>query len=569
MTTFCPGQTARLSVWAFVVLQAAWFLTPTSAEAGCGHYVLSNPSGLALEALRSSSRSISRAPGMWTHHPPRPAAASRVPVRNARGNPAFLRARFPTIRACRSLVLQHLRHARDQSRLPLCADNPVAQRPHFSSITIERPPRLSVRAISLRAGLFSQQATRLLRLYCKRANARLGRDTVRFLGSRLMAPRQLFVRPMWPVSACRSSRHVPPAPQTLPGLRPSKAVNNVFVYLSSCAAAQGDLIMRRARSGFTLIELLVVIAIIALLIALLLPAVQAAREAARRAQCINNLKQMGIALHNYHDVNGTFPLDRILLPPYTNLNSYSVHSGLLPFVEQTPLFNSLNFAFTYTDPTNTTVVATSVATFLCPSDTTQNVPVGWAGTNYVVSEGAFLPWRWGASDQTGANASFPPPNGGFFADYTYPMSSFTDGLSNTAMISERVLGDFSNSISTEKSDLYKVQVTVTNFNDAIAQCQAIDITNLSFQNLSTAGAPWVWSHDAETLYRHVNTPNKRSCMFPPSWRLYINANSRHAGGVNLLVGDGTVRFIKDSINLAAWQAVGTRNGGEIISADSY
>ena len=132
-----------------------------------------------------------------------------------------------------------------------------------------------------------------------------------------------------------------------------------------------------------------------------------------------------------------------------------------------------------------------------------------------------------------------------------------------------MLGDFSNSISSEKTDLYKVLVTVTNFDEAIAQCHAIDITNLSYQNISTAGAPWVWSHDAETLYRHINTPNKRSCMFPPSWRLFVNASSRHPDGVNLLAGDGAVRFIRNSINLAIWQAIGTRNGGEVTSADSY
>ena len=166
--------------------------------------------------------------------------------------------------------------------------------------------------------------------------------------------------------------------------------------------------MSHRRSGFTLIELLVVIAIVAVLIALLLPAVQAARGSTCR-QCVNNLKQVGIALHNYHDVNGTFPLDRTLLPPYSDLNSYSVHSELLPFVEQTPLFNSLNYAIPYTDPTNTTVVATSVQSFLCPSDTTQNVPVGWAGTNYAVSEGAFLPWRWGVSTRPERTPAFPRP----------------------------------------------------------------------------------------------------------------------------------------------------------------
>ena len=170
--------------------------------------------------------------------------------------------------------------------------------------------------------------------------------------------------------------------------------------------------MRRNRA-FTLIELLVVIAIIAVLIALLLPAVQAAREASRRAWCVNNIKQLGLALHNYHDVNGAFPIGQLLNVATGATNNISAQTRLLPFMEQTNLANSINFSVTSSNAANSTGLATVVNTFLCPSDAQTVLPVGWAGTNYRVNYGTSIVNAYGAPEDHGGRptSACRPPTG--------------------------------------------------------------------------------------------------------------------------------------------------------------
>jgi prepilin-type N-terminal cleavage/methylation domain-containing protein/prepilin-type processing-associated H-X9-DG protein len=317
--------------------------------------------------------------------------------------------------------------------------------------------------------------------------------------------------------------------------------------------------MKRTRSAFTLIELLVVIAIIAILIGLLVPAVQKVREAAARIQCQNNLKQLGLALHNHHDSAGYFP------PSRTETNSYSVHAFLLPYIEQDNLYKSINFNLNSTDPANALATGTPVRTYLCPSDPVSQVPAGWAGNNYRANEGTIPLNAYGPSDTKGVNASMPPPNGGFFVDSRYKFADVSDGTSNTAAFSEHCKGDFSNAISTPRSDTYQPGTYPANIDEALAQCNAIDTSNLALQGNSNVGAPWIKASHSITSYWHGAPPNGRSCMFPPQ-RIMTTATSGHAGGVNLVLFDGSVRFVSNGIDLATWRALGTRNGGEVLGS---
>ncbi|HEX8199166.1 MAG TPA: DUF1559 domain-containing protein [Isosphaeraceae bacterium] len=329
--------------------------------------------------------------------------------------------------------------------------------------------------------------------------------------------------------------------------------------------------MIRKRRGFTLIELLVVIAIIGVLIALLLPAVQAAREAARRAQCSNNLKQIGLALHNYHDTEGCFPWCglTILNPTATSTVQWSPHTRILPHVEQRNLYAALNFSFVWSDPQNATVTATTVSSFLCPSDPRKAIPIaGWAGTNYRGNQGNSLVYGYGESDPTRVNASMPPPNGLFFSNMLVRMGDVADGTSNTVAFSEHGIGDFNNTIATEFGDTFWPQTYPATPDEAVAQCQAIAITNLSYQRVSDVGAPWTQYYHSVSTYSHAGRPNARSCMFPPL-RIMTNANSLHAGGVNVCLADGSVRFVKEATAISVWRALGSRDGGEVISGGDY
>jgi len=307
--------------------------------------------------------------------------------------------------------------------------------------------------------------------------------------------------------------------------------------------------MNRPRPGFTLVELLVVIAIIGILVALVLPAVQAAREAARRTQCVNNLKQIGLALQNYHDTHGTFPPGR-----WGGMSGkvYGTHSLILPFMEQQTTFDTIDFTQNYDHVNNTLPRSTILKTFLCPSDPQSVAPVGWAGNNYHGCEGSTLD----KAQSTGAN-------GVFFNRSGIKMADIIDGTSNTIAFSERLKGDWSNAIVTERSDLFGPGGTPITADDGMLACRAMNISNLANQNQSFSGS--LWLAGAADNFIGIQTaapPGDRSCVFPPG-KSSLTANSRHTNGVTVLKCDGSVDFIGKSINLFTWRSYGSRDGGEV------
>jgi prepilin-type N-terminal cleavage/methylation domain-containing protein/prepilin-type processing-associated H-X9-DG protein len=340
--------------------------------------------------------------------------------------------------------------------------------------------------------------------------------------------------------------------------------------------------MNRPRPGFTLIELLVVIAIIAVLVGLLLPAVQAAREAARRMQCTNNLKQVGLAMHNYHSAFDSFPptggidVNGNTVGGGKVPQTASVHMRLLNYLEHIDVYNAYNFKLgdvlnNAAVAAQTTVMSTNIAGYLCPSDanpgTTGNLAGGFASpvtnVNYTINAGnnrQNLGGRVnGISWWLGGNATY----GGLTT-----MATITDGTSNTAGLSEWVKGK-SGVLSPGPNCVYSVATLANGGGQAD-------------YNACNASTTPLWDNKGEywTLqdtgrggpYYHVMTPNKKACAVAMPFGVvdsFIGPSSMHSGGVNVVMMDGSVRFIKDSVNMQTWLALGSRNGGEVVGADQY
>jgi prepilin-type N-terminal cleavage/methylation domain-containing protein/prepilin-type processing-associated H-X9-DG protein len=345
------------------------------------------------------------------------------------------------------------------------------------------------------------------------------------------------------------------------------------------------------RRGFTLIELVVVIAIIAVLIGLLMPAVQGAREAARRMQCMNNLKQIGLALHSYHAAHNCFPPGSTLNPDvdrshFEPTNCWSAQSLILGMMDQLPLYNAINFHWgVVSQPVgpipvcfliNQTVITTQIASFLCPSDPN-------AGYPNINSYHACI----GTTTFDGPGPGNPPPGSdGLFAYLIpYSIASCRDGSATTIAFAEALCGPRGlwyvpgTSVmnvggipsAAHVLSVYTDPVSVT---DALKTCDhAWSAGAATLDN--GHGHTWAKGAQGYTLFNAVAAPGLRRHIWSAcsdgdlGHSMFDTTNSFHPGGTNVLFGDGSARFIKESIARAPWWALATRDSGEVISADSY
>jgi prepilin-type N-terminal cleavage/methylation domain-containing protein/prepilin-type processing-associated H-X9-DG protein len=338
----------------------------------------------------------------------------------------------------------------------------------------------------------------------------------------------------------------------------------------------------RIRHGFTLIELLVVIAIIAVLIALLLPAVQAAREAARRSQCVNNLKQLGLAIQNYISANDALPPASSTLGTTVKgiMSNLSRKPRILPFLEQNTLYNSLNFGYNQETAQNATNLTTQVNTFNCPSD--GNNP----SATYAVNGVGTLPIAYTSyPDNLG---TIHTNNGGMYDGPAYDLgvptygptltlASITDGTSNTAMWSEMVRGKGGTTTPGPNQAYLMTGIPLPTTNTYVPLTTYFNACRISntLAGFDFKGRIWGTDYAAQGGgYSHIMTPNLKACIFQGQTQplqytaMAVGASSFHPGGVNVSFLDGSVKFIKDSISQQTWWAIATKAGGEVIDGAS-
>jgi prepilin-type N-terminal cleavage/methylation domain-containing protein len=306
----------------------------------------------------------------------------------------------------------------------------------------------------------------------------------------------------------------------------------------------------RRQAGFTLVELLVVIAIIGVLVALLLPAVQAAREAARRSSCQNNLKQWGLALHNYHDTNLAFPYGGT--DGANGKNEFSWNARVLPFMEQQPLYDQFNFSVNHLDDsvknslgqTNRSLGTVKVGALLCPSSAVTKSPRPEEQSSLTNGAEPYTTHYYGLMGPKGinpltqqaypANAVNPSGYGGFMGDgillhnEATNMSAVTDGLSNTFLVGE---------ISWNKANSYRIWTRGGGYTQPTSSSSKNVVNSLN-----------------STPYGSLATFND------------VSFGSQHPGGALFAMGDGSVRFVSENIDMALYRATASRSGGETLTA---
>jgi prepilin-type N-terminal cleavage/methylation domain-containing protein/prepilin-type processing-associated H-X9-DG protein len=324
------------------------------------------------------------------------------------------------------------------------------------------------------------------------------------------------------------------------------------------------------RRAFTLIELLVVIAIIAVLISLLLPAVQSAREAARRAQCVNNLKQIGLAIHNYESTNGVYPMAAALRVGVLD-ETFSVHARILPFIEQANAFNLINFQISWVF--QTTVAETKMPNYICPSEPKTEQLLSGTIRHYPTSYGA-LGGTWLMWDPSTNRVG----DGMFLVNRCVSPGAITDGLANTVGFAEvktqsPVLRDGGNPNAADVFPPTSPDQIVAyggTFEPSFGFSQWVN--GLYIQTgISTLFPPnTVVGYKANGVSYDVGFTSSRLGQTTSS-RTYTAFTSRsyHPGGVNSMMMDGSVRFMKSTVARDIWRALGTRSGNEVVSADAY
>lgn len=309
------------------------------------------------------------------------------------------------------------------------------------------------------------------------------------------------------------------------------------------------------RHGFTLIEVLVVVSIIALLSVLLLAAVQRAREAARRSRCVNDLRQVGLALNAFVSRNERFPS-----PNAGPMLSFYV--PLLPYLDQAALHDSINVEVDAPGvvPENNTAARVSIGALLCPSDPPPSVGAGWTSYagNRGVCERRTRPDRYEYDGVFGDGAR---------------LRDVTDGLSNTAAVSEWLLGrspgrkgEHVRMPRDERRMVFETPGGHAGLDwsrSFTAQCDSLDLANARIAGV-VKGLPWIEGEYGRTLYNHLTPINGRSCSNGTQFGAYT-AGSMHPGGANVLFADGHVNFLRDSMAPAVWRALGTRSGGEVVN----